>query len=245
VKAATIPDGMAMSTNGSLTCPGTTFAHGAAGVNKGLALTCIAAPVMANAVASVALAAFHTVAGTAVQGTVTLNGYAVGAVSVGLAVSDAPGAVVPTSITIPDGARSASFQVASATSTAGCSTVRATFGATSATAPLVITPAPPAGATFTFSILPASASLQWGAPSSLIAIVAFPSQLKSGIILSQPTVTFSSNQPDVLAIQSSPQRVGSDTVKVTMSALKSGCAVVSAVVNGVPFRKTLRLASGL
>jgi hypothetical protein len=35
-----------------------------------------------------------------------------------------------------------------------------------------------------------------------------------------------------------------DTVKVSMSALTGGCAVVTANVDGVLWRKTLRLAAG-
>jgi hypothetical protein len=59
-------------------------------------------------------------------------------------------------------------------------------------------------------------------------------------------VRFESSQPDVLAIQqASVHRVGKDSLMVTMNALKTGCAVVSAIVNGVALRRTMRFAMGL
>ena len=247
-KAGSLPNSPTNVTNGSITCPVIKFANGLVGVSGGIALSCIGAPVIANTVSSVSLSAQHTVGGTAVQGTVTLNGNAVGAMSVALAVVGAPGAIIPTSVTVPDGAHFTTFQLQSAPSTAGCSTVKATVGATTASDPLIFTPAPPSGASFTFSLLPGSSSLLWAAPSTITAVVVLPSTkgvLGVGDVKGTPTVTFQSDQPNILAIQPSTQHVVGDSVKVSMSALSGGCAVVTATVNGVMWRKTLRLAAGL
>lgn len=246
-KAGSLPSSPAHTTTGATTCPVGKFAKGMVGVSGGVALDCIDAPVIANTVSSVSLSAQHTVGGTSVQGTVTLNGYAVGPMSVALSVVGAPGAIVPTSVTVADGARFATFQVQSAFSTAGCSTVKATVGATMVSDPLIFTPAPPSGASFTFALQPASSPLLWGAPSTITALVVLAATrgvLSVGGGKGGPSVSFLSDQPGVLAIQSSSQQVRGDTVKVSMNALTGGCAVVTANVNGVLWRKTLRLAAG-
>lgn len=246
-KAGSLPSSPTLSTTGAITCPGVKFARGMTSVNSGLALVCIDAPVIANSVSSVSLSSQTTVSGTAVQGAVTLNGYAVGATSVVLAVTGVAGAFLPASVTVPDGARFTTFQVQSAASTAGCSTVKATIGVTTVNDPLIFTPAPPSGATFTFALQPASSSLLWAAPSTITAVVVLPPTkgvLGVGEVRGAPTVTFQSDQPNILAIQPSTQHVVGDTVKVSMSALSGGCAVVTATVNGVVWRKTLRMAAG-
>jgi hypothetical protein len=196
-KAGNMPTSPIRTPNGAVTCPVTKFAKGMVGVSGGIALDCIDAPVIANTVASVSLSSQHTVSGTAVQGTVTLNGNAVGPISVALSVVGAPGAVLPTSVTVPDGAHFTTFQVQSALSTAGCSTVKATLGATTVSDPLIFTPAPPGGASFSFSLQPESASLLWGAPSTITAVVVFPSTRGTLTVGGkiQPSVTFQSDQP--------------------------------------------------
>ena len=180
------------------------------------------------------------------QGTVQLNGYAVGSMSVALSVIGAPGAVIPPSVTVPDGAHSTTFQLQSAFSTSGCSTVKATVGATTVSDPLIFTPAPPSGVTFSFSLLPESSSLLWAAGSTITAVVVLPATRGALSVGGKggPSVSFQSDQPSVLAIQPSTQHTVGDTVKVSMSALTGGCAVVTANVNGVLWRKTLRLAAG-
>jgi hypothetical protein len=245
-KAGNMPSSPTRTPNGAITCPVTKFAKGMVGVSGGIALDCIDAPVIANTVASVSLSSQHTVGGTAVQGTVTLNGNAVGSISVALSVVGAPGAILPTSVTVPDGAHFTTFQLQSASSTAGCSTVKATLGATTVNDPLIFTPAPPSGASFSFALQPQSSSLVWGAPSTITAVVVLPSTRGTLAVggKAQPSVTFQSDQPSILAIQPSTQTVVGDTVKVSMSALTGGCAVVTANVNGVLWRKTLRLAAG-
>ena len=245
-KAGNLPSAPTRVTSGAITCPVPKFARGVVGVGGGIALACVPAPVIANTVASVSLSAQHTVGGTAVQGTATLNGFAVGSTTVALAVTGAPGAVIPSTVTIPTGEHFATFQVQSAASTAGCSTVKATIGATTVSDPLIFTPAPPSGATFSFLLQPESTSLLWAAPSTITALVVFPST--RGVLSvgskSPPSVTFQSDQPSILAIQTSTQQTVGDTVKVSMSALTGGCAVVTANVNGVLWRKTLRLVVG-
>ena len=58
-------------------------------------------------------------------------------------------------------------------------------------------------------------------------------------------MTFQTDRPDLLSIQTASQRLVGDTVKVTMLALGGGCAVVTAIVDGVAWRRTLRLVTGL
>lgn len=248
-KAGSLPGGINVSDpNAWLTCPGQKFVRGMTGVHGGLALLCTDAPVMATTVASVGLAAQHVVSGTAVAGSAMLNGSAAGTTSITMSVAGAPGASVTSLIVVPDGARSATFQVQSVPSTAGCGTVKATVGATTVSAPLSFTPAPPSGASFSFALQPESSSLLWEAPSTITAMVIFPVTKSIGpglsVIKRSPTVTFQSDRPDLLAIQTSTQRVVGDTTKVSMSALAGGCAVVTATVDGVMWRKTLRLAAG-
>jgi hypothetical protein len=247
-KAGSLPGGINVSDpNAWLTCPGQKFVRGFTGVNGGLALLCIDAPVMATTIGSVGLAAQHVVSGTAVAGTATLNGYAAGTTSITMSVTGAPGASVTSPLVVPDGAHSATFQVQSAPSTAGCGTVKATVGATTVSGPLFFTPAPPSGASFAFALQPDSPVLTWEAPSTITAMVVIPTSKgigAIGVIKRSPSVTFQSDRPDLLAIQASTQRIVGDTTKVTMSALAGGCAVVTATVDGVMWRKTLKLAAG-
>lgn len=248
--AGSLPSAPTTSTNAVLVCPVPKFARAVVGVSAGVALECVTAPLIATTVSSVALASQHTVSGTPVHGTVSLNGYAVGQLGVLLGVTGAPGAAVPTSLAVSDGATSASFQVQSAVGTAGCGTISATLGTTTVNSPIIFTPAPPAGAPFTFALFPASTSLVWGAPSVMTAIVVTPpsrtavapssrSAAKTG-----PSIVFQSDHPELLAIQLGTQTAFGDTVKVTMNALAAGCVVVTATVDGVAWRKTVRLLTG-
>lgn len=245
-RAGSLPAGSSVVANATAACPGTRFAQGLLLVNGGMALACIDAPVMANNVSHVALSTFATTGGTNVLGTVILNGVAIGPVTVGLAVTDVSGAGVPPSVTIRDGARDATFVVHTGPGSAGCGTVRATFGTTTVSAPLTVSPMQPAGL-FSFVVQPASSSLTWGAPSSITAIVTYSS--------GTPRVEFASDRPDVLSIPTAPtspitplsiqQRATRNSVQVTMNALRSGCAIVTATVDGVAARRTLRIQTGL
>jgi hypothetical protein len=245
VKAGGFPASSTISATTLLACPASKFSDGVTTGAGGMALICIDAPLPANAVSSLALSAFQTVGGTAVRGTVTLNGLAAAATTVGLAVIGAAGVVVPGFVDVRAGARDATFQIQSAASAAGCATIQATIGRSSVSAPLIVTPQPPTGASFSFILEPEPASRLFAAPSTITAVIVLPS-LKGALALTTktPSVTFDSDRQDLLAIQSASQRTAGDTVKVTMSALRSGCAVVTATVNGVAWRKTLRLAAG-
>jgi hypothetical protein len=57
-----------------------------------------------------------------------------------------------------------------------------------------------------------------------------------GAYRAQPRIRF--------AIQPTTQRSVADTVKVNLGALSTGCAVVTATVDGVAWRKTVRVAAG-
>jgi hypothetical protein len=59
-----------------------------------------------------------------------------------------------------------------------------------------------------------------------------------------PSIVFQSDHPELLAIQPGSQTAFGDTVKVTLNALAGGCAVVTATVDGVASRKTVRLLTG-
>ena len=124
--------------------------------------------------------------------------------------------------------------------------VQARLGAMLVSSPLIFSPAPPSGASFSFNLQPESQSLVWAAPSTITAIVVLP-HTKTGQNLSlqkgSSPVTFQTDRPELLAIQT--QRVVGDTVKVSMNALGAGCAVLTATVDGVSWRKTLRLVTGL
>jgi len=229
-----------------LTCPAGKFAHGYVGDLRGIALLCLDTPTLASSVTGIGMSTHQTVAGAAVSGTVVLNAPAAPSTTVRLSIVGVPTATVPPLVDVRAGSREASFVTQSSPSAAGCATITATLGRSTATAPLMITPPPPAGAPFSFLLLPESPSNVFGAPSTITAMIVLPPSktFVAGGVTRGQSVAVESDNPGIVAVQSTTQRSSGDTVKVSLSALATGCAVVTATVDGVAWKKTVRVAAG-
>ena len=99
----------------------------------------------APALSAIALNPTSVVGGNAAQGTATLTGAApAGGASVALSSSNTTVATVPASVTVPAGATSATFSVATtAVSASTTATITGAFGGATRTAALTVTPPPP------------------------------------------------------------------------------------------------------
>ena len=230
----------------NLLCPNATFAHAITGradqlVDR-IALVCNVAPLAATKLRAVTLSRRVGISGTPIPGTVALNGYALGNVEVALREVLAPINSVPSSVTINAGESSASFQFSSSVTYAGCPSVIATALNTSDTTTALLTPPPPANATFEFRLVDPPSDFTYIVPRPISAQITFgkgrsDTPLSAG---SSGAVSFKSNSRAVTVPASVPYSASTTRIDVTMTAVTAGCAVVTATRDTMSIRKTIR-----
>jgi hypothetical protein len=229
-------------------CPTGTVGRALKSVS-GYRISCAEAPMIATGLRGIGVPGGVIVSGTMPKAEVLLNGYAAVATPVHVGVTGAPGAVVPTSVTVLAGATSATVLIQSALSTAGCAELSADTGGAPMRAALIFTPPFPAGASFTFEFDPRSAFNLWNAPSVIGAVVKFPpSKLAGGPrpMTASHSIAFESSRPDLLTVLPPDHlTTGLESTRISLSAKAAGCVVLTGTVDGVVFRSTLRLATGL
>lgn len=231
----------------NLSCPNNKFADrivGRAGdfVDQ-IGLSCIPSPLAATAIQQLTLATPSAVSGTSITGTVTLNGYARTAINVALSAAGAQGAAVPAIVTVPENSRSAQFNLTSSPDTAGCPLVNATALNTTKSARTVLTPPPPSGAGFIFSLVNPPSELRYFVNTPVAGRICLGDNCRTlSLLVSRgSSVTFGSNAPNTLSVPATVSFTsGSSSADVAMTAGSSpGCAIVTATLNDVRIRKVV------
>jgi hypothetical protein len=146
-----------VSTATVTTSTSATISGSAGGVSRSALLTISKPPAQAS-LSSLAVSPSTVVGGNNSQGTVTLTGAAPsGGATVTLTNSNTAAATVPASVTVAAGATKATFTVSTVSVTASTSaTIGGTFGGSSRSATLTVTPPPPPASLSSLAVSPAS-----------------------------------------------------------------------------------------
>jgi hypothetical protein len=209
-----------------ITVPGSVLISGSyAGVTRSAWLTVDRAPSGGGELASLTINPDQVVGGQDSQGTVTLGGAVGSDTEVALSSTDPSVATVPSSVTVPAGATSATFTITTLPNTTGqgqFSWISGEAGGVERGASITTTGAPsgPSATSVTF----APSSVGGGGP--VTGFVTFDGPITDGVLF-----TFSSSDPDIVQVPSgdpAPQRPWSPNVRafpVTTSSVSSNTVV--------------------